>query len=92
MHRNPVSDIIDFLLQTAWTTAVFWLLVLASIAIAVYAFRTARAAQPQACQQLGLSFPDRLHVVAAKPMEAAAVLHRPPRAAVWRHRPSIGSA
>src|SRR5882762_10362785 len=40
MHRNPVSDIIDFLLQTAWTTAVFWLLVLASIAIAVYAFRT----------------------------------------------------
>jgi len=40
MHRNPVSDTIDFLLQTAWTTAVFWLLVLASIAIAVYAFRT----------------------------------------------------
>ena len=39
-NRNPVSDVIDFLLQPAWTSAVFWLLVLASIAIAVYAFRT----------------------------------------------------
>ena len=40
MHRNPISDAVDFLLQPVWTTAVFWLLVLASIAVAVYAFRT----------------------------------------------------
>jgi hypothetical protein len=36
MKRNPISDVADFLLQPGWTTAIFWLLVLASIAIAVY--------------------------------------------------------
>ncbi len=40
MHRNPLFDVADFLLQPGWTTAVFWLLALASIAVAVYAFRT----------------------------------------------------
>ena len=40
MSRNPISDVVDFLLQPAWTTAAFWLLALASIAVAVYAFRT----------------------------------------------------
>jgi hypothetical protein len=29
-----------FLLQPAWTTGIFWLLMLASIGIAAYAFRT----------------------------------------------------
>jgi uncharacterized membrane protein YphA (DoxX/SURF4 family) len=38
VNANPVSDVIAFLLQPAWTTVVFWLLVLASIAIAIYAF------------------------------------------------------
>ncbi len=40
MNPNPFSDVIVFLLRPAWTTGIFWLLMLASIAIAVYAFRT----------------------------------------------------
>jgi hypothetical protein len=39
MNPNPLSDVIQFLTQPAWTTAVFWLLIVASIAIAVYAWR-----------------------------------------------------
>ena len=39
MNRNPISDVVDFPAATGWTTAVFWLLVLASIAIAVYVYR-----------------------------------------------------
>jgi uncharacterized membrane protein YphA (DoxX/SURF4 family) len=35
---NPVSDVIAFLTKPAWYTAVFWLLLIASIAIAAYAF------------------------------------------------------
>ena len=47
--------------QPAWATAAFWLLVLASIAIAAYAFRTVSGpAQPRARQQLGVSLPDRV--------------------------------
>src|SRR6516162_107813 len=37
--------------------------------------------------ELGVSVSDRLHVVAADPMEAAALLHRPPGSAVRRDRP-----
>ena len=40
MNPNPLSDTIAFLLQPGWTTAVFWLLLVASIAIAAYAYRT----------------------------------------------------
>ena len=40
MKPNPLSDATAFLLQPAWTTAILWLLVLASVVIAVYAFRT----------------------------------------------------
>ena len=40
MRHNPLSDTIAFLLQPAWTTAIFWLLLLASVAVAVYAFRS----------------------------------------------------
>src|SRR6516165_6144314 len=40
MNHNPISDVIAFFLQPAWTTVVFWLLVLGSIAIAVYVYRT----------------------------------------------------
>jgi uncharacterized membrane protein YphA (DoxX/SURF4 family) len=48
MNHNPISDVLDFLQQPAfvsgptWPTAVFWVLVLASIAIAIYAFATIR--------------------------------------------------
>ncbi len=38
MKPNPLSDVIDFLTQPGWTTAIFWLLLVASIAIAVYAY------------------------------------------------------
>ena len=40
MRHNPLSDTIAFLLQPGWTTAIFWLLLLASVAVAVYAFRS----------------------------------------------------
>ncbi|HEX9120615.1 MAG TPA: hypothetical protein VF840_08750 [Terriglobales bacterium] len=35
METNPFSDTVSFLLQPARTTAVFWLLLIASVAIAV---------------------------------------------------------
>ena len=34
MRPNPLNDAVQFLTQPAWFTAVFWLLLLASIAIA----------------------------------------------------------
>ena len=46
MKHDPISDVLNFLQQPAfvsgptWPTAVFWVLVLASLAIAVYAFAT----------------------------------------------------
>jgi hypothetical protein len=40
MRHNPLSDTIAFLLQPGWTTTIFWLLLLASVAVAVYAFRS----------------------------------------------------
>ena len=40
MNPDPFSDTIRFLLQPAWTTAILWLLLAASAAIAAYAYRT----------------------------------------------------
>jgi uncharacterized membrane protein YphA (DoxX/SURF4 family) len=40
MKPNPLSDTLHFLLQPAWTTAVYWLLLLGSIAIAIHAWRS----------------------------------------------------
>ena len=40
MKANPLSDVVQFLLQPAWTTGIYWLLLLGSIAIAAYAFAT----------------------------------------------------
>jgi uncharacterized membrane protein YphA (DoxX/SURF4 family) len=40
MNLNPLSDAIAFLLQPGWTTAIFWLLLVASVVIATYAYRT----------------------------------------------------
>ena len=40
MNPNPLSDTIAFLFQPLWTTAIFGLLLVASIAIATYAHRT----------------------------------------------------
>jgi uncharacterized membrane protein YphA (DoxX/SURF4 family) len=40
MSPNPFADTIMFLLQPAWTTVIFWLLLLSSIVIAAYVFRT----------------------------------------------------
>ena len=40
MVPNPISDVAKFLTQPAWTTFVFWLLIIASVAIAIYAWRT----------------------------------------------------
>ena len=38
MNPNPLSDVAGFLIQPGWLTIVFWLLLLASIAIAACAF------------------------------------------------------
>jgi uncharacterized membrane protein YphA (DoxX/SURF4 family) len=38
MNPDPISDVVAFLQQPAWTTGVFWLLGVASVVIAVYAF------------------------------------------------------
>jgi hypothetical protein len=40
MKHDPISDVIDFFQQPGWTTVIFWLLVLGSIAIAVYVYST----------------------------------------------------
>jgi uncharacterized membrane protein YphA (DoxX/SURF4 family) len=40
MKPNPLSDALHFLVQPAWTTALYWLLLLSSIAIALYAWRS----------------------------------------------------
>src|SRR5271167_811591 len=40
MNHNRISDAVQFLLQPAWTTAIFWPLLLGSIAVAVHVYRT----------------------------------------------------
>ena len=40
MKPNPISHVLEFLLQPAWTTGIYWLLMLASVGIAVYVFAT----------------------------------------------------
>src|SRR3954464_2235978 len=40
MNPDPLTDIINFLSQPRFTTAVFWLLLIASFAIAAYVYRT----------------------------------------------------
>ena len=40
MNPDPISDTLRFLVQPGWTTGIFWLLLLGSIAIAVYVYRT----------------------------------------------------
>jgi len=39
MNRNPVSDLIGFLTDPTWTTPVFWLLTIGSVAIAIAVWR-----------------------------------------------------
>lgn len=39
MTENPISDLVEFLTTRSWPTPVFWLLVIASVAIAVLAWR-----------------------------------------------------
>jgi uncharacterized membrane protein YphA (DoxX/SURF4 family) len=39
MNPNPISDILQFLEVPAFTTAVYWVLVLVSIGVAIYAWR-----------------------------------------------------
>ena len=40
MNPDPISDTLRFLVQPGWTTGIFRLLLLGSIAIAVYVYRT----------------------------------------------------
>jgi uncharacterized membrane protein YphA (DoxX/SURF4 family) len=39
MNENPVSDLIEFLTDPIWPTAVFWLLMIGSVAIAILVWR-----------------------------------------------------
>lgn len=45
MRPNPLHDAVQFLTKPAWYTAVFWLLLLASVAIAVVAWKRELAQQ-----------------------------------------------
>ncbi|HEV2551726.1 MAG TPA: hypothetical protein VGU20_30735 [Stellaceae bacterium] len=40
MKPNPISHVIEFLTQPAWPTIVYWLLLIGSVAIAAYVWRT----------------------------------------------------
>jgi uncharacterized membrane protein YphA (DoxX/SURF4 family) len=40
MNPDPITDVLEFLQQPAWTTAIFWLLGFVSLLTAVYAFVT----------------------------------------------------
>lgn len=40
MKPNPLSDVAQFLTQISWTTGVYWLLLIGSIAVACYAWAT----------------------------------------------------
>jgi uncharacterized membrane protein YphA (DoxX/SURF4 family) len=40
VNHNPIPDVHEFLLQPGLTTVIFWILAVASIVIAVYAFST----------------------------------------------------
>jgi hypothetical protein len=40
MNPNPLSDTIGFLLKPGWTSGILWLLLLGSVVIAVYVYRT----------------------------------------------------
>jgi uncharacterized membrane protein YphA (DoxX/SURF4 family) len=39
MNPNPFSDVVAFVTNPVWTTAIFWLLVLASVLIAAFVWR-----------------------------------------------------
>ena len=53
MKPNPLSDIFHFLTSASWTTAVFWLLILGSVAIVVYAWTASRASARRAISAIG---------------------------------------
>ena len=40
MNPNPWNDVVQFMLTPGWTTYAFWVLVIASVVIALHAFRT----------------------------------------------------
>ena len=40
MKPNPLFDALHFLVQPAWTTVIYWLLLLGSIAVAIRAWQT----------------------------------------------------
>jgi len=46
MKPNPLSDALHFLSQPAWTTGVYWLLLLGSIGIALYVWRSIASQRP----------------------------------------------
>ena len=54
MNPNPISDALAFLLQPTGTTGIFWLLVLASIVIAVYALSTVPGQRSAAQRMLAI--------------------------------------
>jgi len=39
MTPNPLTDAVHFLVHPAWPTAIYWLLLIGSIAVALYAWR-----------------------------------------------------
>ena len=39
MNPNPLFDVVAFITQPVWTTAVFWLLAMTSVLIAAFVWR-----------------------------------------------------
>ena len=77
MNPNPASDIFAFLTKPAWYTAAFWVLMIASAAIAAYV--AARIPEQRKLRHIGamdIPVSDRGDVVAADAVETAAILHR----------------
>ena len=52
MNRTPITDVFGFLIEPHWTTAIFWLLIVASIAVAL------RAAKSDPAQRTPTAFGD----------------------------------
>jgi len=90
MNPNPFADVVAFVTNPVWTTAVFWLLVLASVVIAVDRVEPpSRAAQLLECRTVGDPPRDGRLLVAAEFVENCAVLHRSPGIRFWRDRPRL---
>src|SRR6516165_9490150 len=80
MPENPISDVIEFLTNPSWPTPVFWLLVIASVGIAILIWHRRPDQQDFSyLVQWSFRFRDGRLLVPAEPVKAAAAVHQPSR-------------